>query len=164
MVHSPQIKIWVSVVTWHRLSSAVFLTRKLQQPKVVASPSFAGFCYLKILDLCKNLHSSLSLCWFPCGFSCWETILIIILFPSLWGICGQNMSQICSAANFCLPPPICCESSSLSTSVNVWDIMPVAEVCAGACARPKPHWGLAASPLTHGAKFCIQTEAQWDQE
>lgn len=43
-------------------------------------------------------------------------------------------------------------------------IMPAAEVSAGVCARPEPRCGLSASPLTHGANLCLQTQAQWNWE
>lgn len=84
---------------------------------MAVSSSFSGFCYLKILRLCKSLHSSPS-CSFHCGFSCWDTLLQIFLFPSLWRISGQNMSQICSATKLLVSSCHCLESCSLSTSVS----------------------------------------------
>lgn len=59
--------------------------------QVSALPSFSGTFYLEILDLCKGLHSSLSQCWFHCGFSCWEILLMIFLFPNVRAKSGQNI-------------------------------------------------------------------------
>lgn len=77
------------LVAWHKKVQSFRSESISNQVRFVFF--FSGISYLEILDLCKTPHSSLSLCWFHCGFSCWETLLTIFLFPNLWANSGQNI-------------------------------------------------------------------------
>lgn len=107
--------------------------------QVSALPSFSGTFYLEILDLCKGLHSSLSQCWFHCGFSCWEILLMIFLFPTVRAEWPKYLFQILfngRAVSFLAG--VALEAPAFPPLSQVPAVMPAAEVSAGVCARPEP--------------------------
>lgn len=90
---------------------------------------------------------------------------MIFLFPNLWEKWPKYPCQILfsrKTASFLIP--VALEAPTFPPLSYIPAVRPAAEVSAGICARPEPRWGLAASPLTHGANLCLQTQAQRDRE